>query len=177
MSKVNLMTKAEYARHRGCSRVSVGKAVKEGRISEVDGKIDPAVADVQWQQNSRARVSQARPAAGVAMPGKPDEASGPADYWVSRGRREAAEAEMAEMKEAEMRGKFLKKTEVDSAIFEIARALRDGLTNCARRIAADVAALTSAEDCEAVIDREHRALLDNMSHRITSKLGAPEREG
>lgn len=50
--------------------------------------------------------------------------------------------------------------------------MRDGLTNCARRIAADVAALTSAEDCEAIIDREHRALLDSMTHRISSKLGA-----
>ncbi len=90
----------------------------------------------------------------------------------ARTRREIAEASMAEMKEAEMRGKFLKKSEVDSAIFEIARALRDGLTNCARRIAADVAALGSAEDCEAVIDREHRALLDSMTHRISSKLGA-----
>ena len=71
----------------------------------------------------------------------------------ARTRREIAEASMAEMKEAEMRGKYLIKTEVDSAVFEIGRAMRDGLTNCARRIAADVAGLGSAEACEAVIDR------------------------
>ncbi len=91
----------------------------------------------------------------------------------ARTRREVAEASMAEMKEAEMRGKYLIKTEVDSAVFEIGRAMRDGLTNCARRIAADVAGLSKAEDCEAVIDREHRALLESMAHRITAKLGAP----
>ena len=90
----------------------------------------------------------------------------------ARTRREIAEASMAEMKEGEMRGKFVVKAEVDSAVFEIARALRDGLYNCARRIAADVATLSKAEDCEAVIDREHRALLESMACSLTSKLGA-----
>lgn len=94
------------------------------------------------------------------------------DLDSARLRLMISDANTAEMKEAEVMGKFLKKTEVDSAIFEIARAMRDGLTNCARRIAADVAALDKAEDCEAVIDREHRALLDSMTHRISSKLGA-----
>ncbi len=71
-----------------------------------------------------------------------------------------------------MSGKFLLKAEVDAAVFEIARAIRDGLTNCARRIAADVAGLTSAEECEVVIDREHRALLESMSHSMVTKLNA-----
>jgi hypothetical protein len=69
-----------------------------------------------------------------------------------------------------MRGRYLVKTEVDAAVFEIGRALRDGLTNCARRIAADVAGLASAAECEEVIDREHRALLVNMSRALETKL-------
>jgi hypothetical protein len=44
--------------------------------------------------------------------------------------------------------------------------------NCALRIAADVAGLSSADECEAVIEREHRALLENMSHSLANKLGA-----
>jgi hypothetical protein len=63
------------------------------------------------------------------------------------------------------------KADVDSAAFEIARALRDGLMNCARRIAADVAPLSSAEECEAAIDREHRALLESLVHAFDEKLG------
>lgn len=73
-----------------------------------------------------------------------------------------------------MSGKYLLKADVDSAIFEIARALRDGLTNCARRIAADVAGLGLAADCESVIDREHRALLANMSSAVTNRMGVAE---
>lgn len=88
----------------------------------------------------------------------------------ARTRREIAEASIAQMKEAEMRGKFLLKAEVDAAVFEIARSMRDGLTNCARRIAADVAGLSKADDCEAVIDREHRALLESMTSSLSHKL-------
>jgi hypothetical protein len=103
---------------------------------------------------------------------EPDE-----DHSAARTRREISEANISQMREADLAGKFLGKSEVDSAVFEIARAMRDGLTNCARRIAADVATLTNAEACEAVIDREHRALLESMAHSLHTKLGAKHSNG
>lgn len=179
MTQVNLMTQAEYAKHRGCSGVAVFKAVKAGRISLIDGRIDATVADIQWAKNTRVRATNRKDPAELPLSSAIAPASmqvGPVpggvdDYLVSRSRREAAEASIAEMKESEMRGKYLAKTEVDAAVFEIARAMRDGLTNCARRIAADVAGLSKAEECEEVIDREHRALLESMTHRIANRLG------
>lgn len=92
------------------------------------------------------------------------------DLDEARTRLMIADANMAEMKEAEMQGRLRKKAEVDSKAFEVARALRDGLTNCARRIAAEVSALSSADDCEAVIDREHRTMMDNMWTQLTNEL-------
>ena len=92
------------------------------------------------------------------------------DLDEARTRLMSADANMAEMKEAEMQGRLRKKIEVDSKAFEVARALRDGLTNCARRIAAEVSALSSADECEAVIDREHRTLLENMWTQLANKL-------
>ncbi|WP_289241706.1 hypothetical protein [Delftia sp.] len=53
---MELVTQAEYARRRGVAKSAVAKAVKEQRIALIDGKIDPAVADIQWQQNTRARA-------------------------------------------------------------------------------------------------------------------------
>lgn len=98
------------------------------------------------------------------------------DLDLARTRLMIADANMAEMKEAEMQGKLRKKSEVDGKAFEVARALRDGLTNCARRIAAEVSVLSSADDCEAVIDREHRAMMENMWTQLTNELSvsAPE---
>ena len=92
------------------------------------------------------------------------------DLDEARTRLMIADANMAEMKEAEMQGKLRKKIEVDSKAFEVARALRDGLTNCARRIAAEVSTLNDAADCEAVIDREHRTMMDNMWAQLTNEL-------
>ena len=98
------------------------------------------------------------------------------DLDEARTRLMIADANMAEMKEAEMQGRLRKKSEVDAKAFEVARALRDGLTNCARRIAAEVSTLTDAADCEAVIDREHRAMMDNLYAQLTNelKISAPE---
>ena len=159
-----LMTKLKK---QGCPMDSVEavRAWRQARQNIAARKPEPVVV-------AAAATSAYRPALIRANEVKFDGLELDESHDEARTRREIAEASMAEMKEAEMRGKFLKKTEVDSAIFEIARAMRDGLTNCARRIAADVAALGKAEDCEAVIDREHRALLESMTHRIASKLGA-----
>ena len=77
---------------------------------------------------------------------------------------------MAELKLAEQAGKFLLKDDVEAAAFEIARSLRDGLNNSARRIAAEVASLTTTEACEEVIDREITALLGSMSQSLRADL-------
>jgi hypothetical protein len=165
----------------GVSRQAVHELVKRGILSkDNDGKIDVEMAKIALIDRvhpSSKTLDAITPtnttaAAAPPQPTTEGESTEITSYHVAKTLREAAEAQIARLKLAEMQGKYLEKTEVDSAIFEIARAMRDGLTNCARRIAADVAALTSAEDCEAIIDREHRALLDSMTHRISSKLGA-----
>lgn len=177
MAKVNLITQAEYAKHRGVSEAAVSQAVSAGRISLIDGRIDPAVADIQWARNTRARQSN-QPA--VAAPG---ESQGPRgvqagarddvipepDYAAFRARRERADALIAEMTEAKMSGAMLMREDVDRAIFEVAREIRDRLTACARRIASEVAAIPTAEGCEAVIDREHRIVLELLVTRLRAK--------
>jgi hypothetical protein len=172
----NLTKIAAWAETIGISRQSAYDAVKRCAIPVEDGKIDPDVANVLYAKHTRARAN-GKNAAFPAGAGAKNDAKIPAGatatgtgYDISRAAREAAEAEMAQMKLAEMQGKYLLKTEVADVIFEIARALRDGLTNSARRIAAEVASVTSAEACEEVIDRENRALLETMTHSLEAKL-------
>lgn len=171
----NLTTIAKWAESIGISRQQGYAAVKRCAIPVTDGMVDPEFAGILYQRHTRPRANgkrNAAQAATTAAPGVTEFVAGVPSYDSSRARREAAEASLAEMKEAEMSGKYLLKADVDSAVFEISRAMRDGLTNCARRIAADVAGIANAEDCEAVIDREHRALLDSMAHAVASRLGA-----
>lgn len=102
----------------------------------------------------------------------------PDDYWTSRARREAAEAELAELKLAELRGLVLRREAVETATFNASRAMRDGLVNCARRLAADVATLSTPHECEQVIAREHRQLLDIWNRSMAEQIrAAPSVEG
>lgn len=183
---VQLITKAAYARHRGCDEKAVRKAIAEGRISAIGGKIDPAVADIQWERNTRARVKTTQPGqqdlvgAGAEVPAAagpaadtPERTAADPGYMQFRARREEADAQIAEMNAAKMRGAMLMRDDVDRAMFEIGRELRDRLTACARRVAAEVASIQTAEGCEAVIDREHRIVLELLVTHFREKIGAP----
>ena len=174
----NLTTVAEWAKLQGISRQSAYDAVTRCSIPVADGKVDPEYATHLYKKHTRPRVNGQRPdpLANGAQPSTPAGTGGPESvakvpgYDTSRARREAAEAAAAEIKLAEMSGQFLLKDDVDSAVFEAARSLRDGLLNCARRIAADVAPLRTAEECEEVIEREHRILLESMAHTFNERL-------
>ena len=172
------MTQKEYARHRGCSPVSVHKAIRAGRISLIDGKIDPAVADIQWAANSRARaparkavdlvaVSTSSPSPGDAAP--PDAAvsppadGNPNDYWDARSRRETAEAAIAEMKEAEMRGTLIRADSVRTSWANKISTARDALLQIPHRLAPVLAAETEIERVAELIEAELRQALLQLS--------------
>jgi hypothetical protein len=178
----NLTTIAEWAKIVGISRQSAYDAVKRCEIPVTDGQVDPDYATHLYGKNTRQRANGNRPdslanaaqpvgAAGGGGKGGTEPKAKVPGYDSSRARREAAEAEIAEIKLAEQAGKFLVRSDVDSCVFEVARAMRDGLMNCARRIAADVAPLMTADECEAAIDREHRALLESLAHAFNEQLG------
>lgn len=177
----NLTTIAEWAKTVGISRQSAYDAVKRCEIPVTDGKVDPDYASHLYAKNTRQRANGQRPdslangaqpgaSAGAGGAGGPESPAKVPGYDTSRARREAAEAEAAEIKLAEMAGKFLLKADVEASMFEVARGLRDGLSNCARRIAAEVAALDNPEACEDVIERELQALLASMAHMLQSDL-------
>jgi len=181
MAKVTLMTQAQYAEHRGVSRVAVHKAIKDQRISTIDGKIDPAVADIQWAANSRARAPSSpaaaasagsrpsggsRPAASAPDPGAPlngDLLENPDDYWVSRGRREAAEAEMAELKLAEQRGQLIQVKAVESVWSNALAGMREHLLQIRSRLGPLLANESDTFKVEQMLEAEHNAALQMLS--------------
>jgi hypothetical protein len=170
MHKVNLISQADYSKHRRCSEAAVSKAVKANRISLIDGKIDPAVADMQWKRNSRARVNSQRPQATEGSASAPGTTEAPddkqPDYLESRARREAAEAELAELELGQKRGELVRKEDVERGAYTAARAMRDGLTNCAKRLGATVAVMTEPARCAAAIETEHRNLLQTWARTM-----------
>lgn len=88
-------------------------------------------------------------------------------------RHKIAEANLAELEEARIKGLHVEKTKVDAAFFEAARGLRDGMTNCSRRLAAEVATLTTPAECESVIAKELRHLLESFTRQLAQKMNTP----
>lgn len=202
-TRPNLLTQAAYARHRealglpGSSREAVRKAVDEGRISTIDGKIDPVVADIQWAQNTRARFSPeavkttavdiapgqdlvdqaststppAQAAAASPVPSPAPESG----YSAARTRREVAEAEQAEIELRRVRGDLVEREGVDRAGFEIGRDLRDTMDSAVNSLAAELAACGNADKCAEVLRRHNRAVCDVLVKAWREKMGAPLR--
>lgn len=194
--EADLLTQAEYARHRkaaglpGSSREAVSKAVDEGRISTISGKIHPAIADAEWAKNTRARVSPQAAAAGddlpllTVPPAEPPTTAGPAaaspvasapapdtGYTAARARREQAEADLAEMNARKMRGDLVAWEDVARGGFEVGRDVRDTMESSVNALAAELAAEGSAERCAEILRRHNRAVCDVLVKAWREKVG------
>ena len=187
MSKVNFITQAEYAKHRGCSAVAVHKAVTAGRISLINGLIDPVVADIQWAANTRARITRTAPAGPAAPPPASADAMDqlkladapaspaipelpPGDpvaeqsiYSAWRGRREAADAETAELKLQELRKELIRVSAVERVWSSVLTSAREHLLQVRSRLAPLLAAETDIFKVEQMLDDEHRRALELLA--------------
>lgn len=154
---VQLISKSEYARRRGCTEGAVRRAVRDGRIALIDGKVDPVAADAQWTRNTRVRAgSRASDDAHLVAGGSPaarDDDDGNAGYWTAKSKREAAEAAIAELKLAEMQGDLVRVQDVRAAHARRLTAARETLL----QLPARVVPLLIADPTPAAMDRLLRA--------------------
>jgi len=149
----------------------------EASLAKMAASADPAKAyvvetnDAQRAMHRGPQAAEMPAAQPTAQSFNPDgAASKNTTYMQAKTAREVYDAKMAQLDYERESGKLVKKQEMESALFAIARAVRDGLTNSARRIAAEVSSLNTAEECEAVIDRENRAILENMTKAFKDQL-------
>lgn len=186
---VQLMSKAAYARHRGCDEKAVRKAIAEGRISTIDGKIDPEVADIQWAKNTRARADSKRNTGSVAndaglplldgetAPSGPDSAQGTAPtpgYIDYRTLREKADYERAERENRREAGLLVERALVERGIFDSIRAFRDSVMVIGQRSAPRCIGLADSREIERVITEETRKALESFETRMAALL--PKKE-
>lgn len=165
-----LITQAAYARRRGVSAAAVNKAVKSGRITAIDGKIDPDVADIQWSRNTdltqSARTNQAilrspsstKDSRQEGQEGKEDSA-----ILVARTRTETARAELFEIEIAEKRGTLVQAEGVKKAAFEKARIVRSALEGLPDRLAPVLAAESDPARCHQLLMAEIKRVLRELA--------------
>lgn len=185
---VTLITPTAYARHRRCDEKAVRKAIAAQRISTINGMIDPAVADIQWAQNTRARADSGRhhrplavDARGVApgaspppaqpLPPVSPDAQPPTreiqpdegEYSLNRARRERYEADLAELKLREQQGDLVRVVEVRAEIAKRVGQVRMNLLQIPARLAPLVTTETDQAKVHALLDAEIRAVLNTVA--------------
>jgi hypothetical protein len=181
VAATELISQREYARRRGVSHMAVQRAIKSGRISTLDGQIDPIQADREWQENTdqskpRNRIT-GRPSHSRAAgaPSEPmvlaEEGSGggstAAGYAKARAARELYQAQLVKLELDRRRGELVRADEVRLGAFNMARKARDQLIALPDRLATILAA---TEDPAEV----HRILTDEIE-RICMELADAER--
>lgn len=130
-----MLTQSEYAAHRGVSRPAVCQAIKAGRIKLVNGKLDRDATDVMWAARSTVRTTTKADSKGSAAP-PPEQATGAVpDYFIERARRERAEADIAEMKAAEISKQLVRVEDVRRQWEKIAVQLRESIMQLPDRLA------------------------------------------
>ena len=176
-SKVELISLAAYARHRGCAKSAVSKAVSEGRISTIAGKIDPKVADMQWAQNTRARADS-KPAEAAfetggdtgeintIEPPAVDDGGKGLRYQSSRAHREEFAAKSQELEYQIKAGKYVDAAEMEAEIFKRERMVRDALLGMCSKAAPELATISDAFDVELrLTDFVRTALKDLVANQ------------
>lgn len=170
-----------YARHReannlpGQSLQAVQEAIASGRIVKtVDGQIDFQLADMMWAANTD-KIAQARAHRGMPPSGKPDDPAAPPKssevaWAVSRARREAAQAEMAELELQKQLGEVVEIEPVIEALTDCNIKARSILLQMPDRLAGQLAAEMDAAKIYELL----RAECENVAREIengTRQLG------
>lgn len=156
----------ELAAALGVSAATVTRNAQDGMPT------DSVEAARAWRaENCRARIAAPRPgqaallegaaAAGPASiaPDAPADAVKVEDYYVSRARREAAEASRAELALAELQGELVRAADVRASLARRAAAFREGLLQIADRLAAVLAAETDQARVHELLSGEIRTTL------------------
>jgi hypothetical protein len=178
-----LLSIRAYARQRGVSHVAILKAAKSGRITLVDGKVDPATADQQWKANTNPGQSQAaasRVAAatqkapdavapagnGQGPPGAPGgngAAAGPT-YAVQRAIREGYMARLARIEYELKSGRLVEADKVRVKAFNAARRAREMLLGLPDRLSPQLAGETNTFEIHRILTEELRRICTEISH-------------
>ncbi len=164
-----LINAGELANILGVSRQAVQKAQRTGRLSAIGGKFDPTVAKIQWETNRRRRPARPKEPAGEAAQvrngGQSPSGEG-SGYWVSKTRRETAEASKSELELAKMAGTLVLRAEIDRTLFGAARVMRDQMLALAPRLAATLAPISDPAVIERRIDAEIRVALAAFAQQV-----------
>jgi hypothetical protein len=164
-----MMGVVEYARHRGVSHPAVIKAIAQGRILKRKGKIDSESADRMWELNRK----QAQQSRLPAPPSLPSPQTDRAEQVVlatgtMRLRREKAQAEIAEIQLAKLKGALIERDVARQTVSSMSMAFSDFVRALPDRLAGALAAVTDADTIHKILKSDGERHLYKLSQTLKS---------
>lgn len=174
-----------YAKHRGCALSAVQRAIESGRLSKSvarDGRgspkiTDAAAADAEWSATTKdnrvplaVQLMRPPPPPAPRAPADDGDASeedgtdAPPDRALSAARREAAEADLAEIKVAKERAELVPVADVEARLVNEATRARTKLMGVPSRARQQDPTLTAA----------HLALFEELIREALEDIAAPD---
>lgn len=149
----------QFGRRLGVTGMAAKRMVLSGRLVESvypDGSIDPVLGVQEYEQNTDAmRSSRSAPDPATA---------GTNTYQKARTHREAYRAKLAEMEYKVRSGELVPVKEVETAVFQAMRRVRERLQTMGARLAPVVAGMGGdADGCFVAIETEINHALDELS--------------
>ncbi|AKU67068.1 hypothetical protein ADJ79_07225 [Ottowia sp. oral taxon 894] len=173
------MRPAELARRLGVSRQAVSDLVRRGILTpDANGRIDEAAARAAILSSvhptsktvQAAQASAPAPIAPVAAAPAPAPAAAPqpeaaaTNYHVAKTMREAAEAHIARLKLAEMRGELIRTDAVRAVMSNIFATTREAVLQMPARLAPLLAAESDPAAVQNLLHAELHAALESLAN-------------
>lgn len=175
-AKKKLLSKNQYAKHRGVSHTAVSKAVKAGRIPTTpDGLIDPESADKEWEKNTdpskplNSITGDPKRRKGEEKQGTGAATALPSDVppiAVSLAAKEAIRTEREKIKLLKERNKLVSVDKVRADSFAVFRLTQEKLLNIPDRLAPVLAATNDSREIHRLLVCEIRLVCEDLRNDI-----------
>jgi DNA-binding transcriptional regulator LsrR (DeoR family) len=185
------LSQAELARKLGVARQSINELVKSGVIPiDADGKIEYEAAAEALRQKVRPSskstasldVQSATPLqtpAAKNIEATTETAAQTVEitsFHVAKTLREAAEAQIAQVKLKKMKGDLIEKESALKFAYMAARSVRDHLAGRRRSITPELAACAEIVEIEKLLEKSDQELLNNLVNTFQNFLQTPQSE-
>jgi len=164
-----LMTKSEYARHRGVSPQAVDKLIKNERIMvTADGKVDVEISDIIMNQFSDSEQSRGMTYSNLEDDGSDfregliTQLATIGSYSEQRALLTSYKAQLAKIELDKASGAVIDAETVKREAFSTARRVRDSILNLPDRIAPLVATADDVHAIRTILDTELRKALTEL---------------
>jgi hypothetical protein len=147
--KQELITQKEYAKRKGVSAVAIHKHVKSGKITLIDGKIDPVKADEELRQSLDPNQD-----AKINIEGLNEGKNYAIITNKAKAAKMVAEAKIADLTFKNLNKEFVPVRVLDNEGFDLGRLVRDNMLGVSVRIASLCAAESDTHKVAKLIDDE-----------------------